>query len=167
MPINLSTTYIGSCSAAVLLQGGSATRIYYQAADGAIHEAAGVGPAVKKPLYADRIVVKAANVRINSPMAAIAWKDAEGVEQIRLYFIDQSNLLHEYVGTSDTSKNFVDGYLSGHKYKTVANSGVFQRMRTPNPISSKKNKRLVSGARHKKDDDQRKRAQAVRREPTK
>ncbi|KAF8811506.1 hypothetical protein BYT27DRAFT_6447816 [Phlegmacium glaucopus] len=82
MHINLSTTYIGSCSAAVLLQGGSATRIYYQAADGAIHEAAGTGPAVNKPVYTDRIVVKAADVRINSPMAAIAWKDAEGVEQV-------------------------------------------------------------------------------------
>ncbi|KAF8800971.1 hypothetical protein BYT27DRAFT_7198749 [Phlegmacium glaucopus] len=133
MPINLSTTYLGGCSAAVLLQGGSATRIYYQAADGAIHEAAGTGPAVDKPTYTDRVVVTAPDVRINSPMAAVTWKDGEGVEQIRLYFIDQSNLLHEYVGTSDTSSGFADGYLTGHQYMATANSGLLYALFTAGP----------------------------------
>ncbi|KAF8805635.1 hypothetical protein BYT27DRAFT_7296295, partial [Phlegmacium glaucopus] len=123
---------------AVLLQGGSATRIYYQAADGAIHEAAGTGPAVNKPVYTDCIIAKAADVRINSPMAAIAWKDGEGVEQLRqLFFCSSCNifqhLLHEYVGTINTSKSFADGYLTGHKYKMTANSGVLYAVFTTGP----------------------------------
>ncbi|KAF8811507.1 hypothetical protein BYT27DRAFT_7276963, partial [Phlegmacium glaucopus] len=95
-----------SCSAAVL-QRGSATRIYCQAADGAIHEAAGTGPAADKPVYVDRIIAEPADVQINSPVAAVVWMTPQGVEQIRVYFIDQSDLLHEYAGTSDISVTFV------------------------------------------------------------
>ncbi|KAF8805632.1 hypothetical protein BYT27DRAFT_7169037 [Phlegmacium glaucopus] len=132
MPINLPTTYVGSCAAAVLLQGGSATRIYYQAADGAIHEAAGSGAAVSVPTYTDRVVVTAPTVRVNSPIAAVTWQDlAGGTEQIRLYFIDKSDYLREYCGTSDTSGSFVDGYLTAKKYLTPSNSGILYAVVNP------------------------------------
>ncbi|KAF8805060.1 hypothetical protein BYT27DRAFT_7339946 [Phlegmacium glaucopus] len=133
MPINLPTTYIGSCSAAVLLQGGSETRIYYQAADGAIHEAAGTGTAVNKPTYTDRVVVTAPTVRVNSPIAAVTWQDAGGTQQIRLYFIDQSDYLREYCGTSNTSGGFVDGQLTDKKYLTPSNSGLLYAVFTAGP----------------------------------
>ncbi|KAF8956379.1 hypothetical protein BDZ97DRAFT_1763872 [Flammula alnicola] len=103
MPSTLSTNYMGSTAAAILLSGGTATRIYHQAADDAIHEASRSGPAVHKPKYNDRVVVAAKCVHINSPIAAVAWKEGDGVELIRLYFIDKDNLLHEYCGTSNTS----------------------------------------------------------------
>jgi hypothetical protein len=68
------TAYAGSTAAAFLLPDRS-TRIYYQGADGAIHEASGSGPAVSDPNYHDRIIAPAKNVRINSPMAADFWSD--------------------------------------------------------------------------------------------
>ena len=83
MPTALATNYLGSNAAAVLLNGGSATRIYYQSADGSIHEAAGTGAAVHNPVYNERVVVTADKVRINSPIAAVAWKDGNNVEQVR------------------------------------------------------------------------------------
>lgn len=72
MPTTLATNYLGSNAAAVLLTGGSATRIYYQSADGSIHDAAGTGAAVNNPVYTERIVVAAEKVRINSPIAVVA-----------------------------------------------------------------------------------------------
>lgn len=75
MPIvSPPTQYAGSTTAAILLSDGS-TRIYYQGADGAIHEASGNGPAVQTPLYHDRIVAGAQLVRINSPIAADFWRE--------------------------------------------------------------------------------------------
>jgi hypothetical protein len=75
MPIvNPPTEYSGSTAAAILLTDGS-TRIYYQAANGDIHEASGNGPAVSNPLYHDRVVVPKEIVRINSPIAADHWND--------------------------------------------------------------------------------------------
>ena len=74
--VNPPTEYAGSTSAAILLSDGS-TRIYYQGADGAIHEASGNGPAVQNPHYHDRIIVRAELVRINSPIAADFWKDGD------------------------------------------------------------------------------------------
>ncbi|KAF8957594.1 hypothetical protein BDZ97DRAFT_1924475 [Flammula alnicola] len=133
MPTTLSTNYMGSAAAAVLLSGGSATRIYYQSTDGAIHEAAGAGAAINKPEYTDRVVVADHSVRINSPIAAIAWKDGDGVEQIRLYFIDRDNLLHELCGTSNTSAGLTEGYLSGRMYKTAVNSGLLYAVFTGGP----------------------------------
>lgn len=75
MPIvNPPTEYAGSTTAAILLSDGS-TRIYYQGADGAIHEASGNGPAVQDPHYQDRVVAGAQLVRTNSPIAADFWKE--------------------------------------------------------------------------------------------
>ncbi|KAF8957614.1 hypothetical protein BDZ97DRAFT_1669767 [Flammula alnicola] len=130
MHSTLSTNYMGSTAAAVLLSGGTATRIYYQAADGAIHEASGSGPAVHKRKYNDRVVVAAKCVRINSPIAAVAWKEGDG---IRLYFIDKNNLLHEYCGTSNTSTGFYDGNLTNHKYEAAVNSGLLYAVFTAGP----------------------------------
>ena len=77
MPIvNPPTQYAGSTSAAILLSDGS-TRIYYQAADGAIHEASGNGPAVRDTNYHDRAIVGPSLVRINSPIASSFWKDGQ------------------------------------------------------------------------------------------
>ena len=75
--VNLPTKYIGSTATAILLSDGS-TRIYYQGADGAIHEASGNGPAVQSPNYYDRVVVPAGIVRTNSPIAADSWRDGNG-----------------------------------------------------------------------------------------
>ena len=72
--VNPPTAYIGSTAAAILLSDGS-TRIYYQGADGAIHEASGNGPAVENPNYHDRVIVPAEIVRINSPIAVDSWRD--------------------------------------------------------------------------------------------
>ena len=55
------TAYAGSTAAAFLLPDGS-SKIYYQGADGAIHEASGSGPAVSNPNYHDRIIASANNV---------------------------------------------------------------------------------------------------------
>jgi hypothetical protein len=66
------TEYAGSTAAAILLTDGS-TRIYYQGADGAIHEASGNGPAVRDPHYHDRVVAPKEVVRINTPIAADHW----------------------------------------------------------------------------------------------
>ena len=83
MPVvNPLTAYAGSTAAAFLLPDGS-TRIYYQGADGAIHEASGNGPAVSVPNYHDRVVASANNVRINTPIAADFWSD--GSVSAKLY----------------------------------------------------------------------------------
>lgn len=141
--VNPPTAYIGSTAAAILLSDGS-TRVYYQGADGAIHEASGNGPAVKNPHYHDRVVVPPEIVRINSPIAADSWKDEHGdivsvssyirsfediltlefCYQLRVYFIDKDNFLHEYNGSSDTSQGFSKGELSNFKYKAAVNSGL-------------------------------------------
>ena len=71
------TAYAGSAAGAILLSDGS-TRIYYQGADGAIHEASGSGPAVQDPHYNDRVIAPAEIVRINSPIAADYWRDGGG-----------------------------------------------------------------------------------------
>jgi hypothetical protein len=79
--VNPPTQYAGSTTTAILLSDGS-TRIYYQGADGAIHEASGNGPAVRNPHYHDRVIVGAHLVRINSPIAASFWRDGN-VDAVR------------------------------------------------------------------------------------
>ncbi|KJA13609.1 hypothetical protein HYPSUDRAFT_92712 [Hypholoma sublateritium FD-334 SS-4] len=132
MPTTLATNYLGSNAAAVLLTGGSATRIYYQSADGSIHEAAGTGAAVNNPVYTECIVVAAEKVRINTPIAVVAWPEGN-TDQIRLYFIDKASLLHELCSTSDTPGTWPEDFLSSRKYETAANSGLLCAIFTTGP----------------------------------
>ena len=84
--VNPPTAYIGSTAAAILLSDGS-TRIYYQGADGAIHEASGTGPAVRNPNYHDRVIIPANIVRINSPIAADRWPNGNNdTVSVPIYF---------------------------------------------------------------------------------
>ena len=53
--------------------------------------------------------------------------------QIRLYFVDKANLLHELCGTGDTSVAWGEGYLTGRKYETAANSGLLYAVFTGGP----------------------------------
>jgi hypothetical protein len=72
--------YIGGTAAAILLSDRS-TRIYYQTANSAIHEASGTGPAVQNPNYHDRVIVSEGIARFNTPIAAATWNGENG-EQV-------------------------------------------------------------------------------------
>jgi len=72
MALILSQNYLGAGSTAIQLANGD-TRIYYQATDGAIHEAGGNGSVVSGARYSDHILIPAQGVRINTPIAVTTW----------------------------------------------------------------------------------------------
>ena len=119
--ITLSTSFIGRNAAAVLLTGGSAIRIYYHAADGAIHEAAGNRIAVNHPVYTDRVVSHDI-ARINSPIAAVTWKDAQGVEQVSFQIIhapSETFQQYPFVRSASISLTATTPYTSTVVHRTL------------------------------------------------
>ena len=80
----LSQNYLGAGSSAIQLANGE-TRIYYQAADGAIHEAGGVGSVASGAAYSDHILIPARDVRINTPIAVTTW--GAGFQEVQYLYI--------------------------------------------------------------------------------
>ncbi|KAF8964477.1 hypothetical protein BDZ97DRAFT_1757827 [Flammula alnicola] len=119
---------LGAGSTAIQLANGD-TRIYYQAADGAIHEAGGVGSVASGAAYSDNILIPAQDVRINTPVAVTTW-GAE-FEQIRLYFIGSDNLIRERRYTRNQTP-WGPGGLDAKRYKAAPNSGLLYAIVTDN-----------------------------------
>jgi hypothetical protein len=70
--VQLSASQIGS-TACVILGPQEFTRVYYQAADGSIHERKGQGPAVTSKNYTDQMLIPPGIARVNTPLAAVGY----------------------------------------------------------------------------------------------
>jgi hypothetical protein len=134
----LPTGFFGTSAAAILIN--SDTRIYYQANDGAIHEASGVNSVVLGDTYSDRVVVHATEVRVNSPIAVTTWgakpEDVSHLSshqltvvsslnlsrrQIRLYYIDCNSQVRE-LRYDIPARAWLPGQFNEQKYMAVGNS---------------------------------------------
>jgi hypothetical protein len=72
-PGSLSKSHLGS-TATVLIGAGGYTRVYYQAADGSIHERKGRGPSmIASEKYTDRMLIPPGIARVNTPLAVCSW----------------------------------------------------------------------------------------------
>ncbi|KAF7377090.1 hypothetical protein MSAN_00127600 [Mycena sanguinolenta] len=124
----LSSTYLGAGAAGIQLDNGD-TRIYYQDADGAIYQIGGMGSPVSGTKYSPglkALLVPADKVRVNTPLAVTAWG---GFNEIRLYYIDRNNQIHELC--YGFAGNFVPGALDNMNYKAAPNSGLLYAFSTP------------------------------------
>ena len=73
MSLPIPQPYLAHSAAASLLGDGS-TRIYYQGPEGAIREISGVGSVISPTIeYDDIVIVPAASVRANTPIAVTSW----------------------------------------------------------------------------------------------
>jgi len=87
----LNTTTLGSTASACVTTN-NLTRIFYQAANGDLCMLSATGTPYGKTHYNNGVVLPSAQVRANTPIAAVWWS---GMGQIRVYFIDPTNNLTE------------------------------------------------------------------------